>query len=135
LKKHLPGRKRASLEVADTILLGAIYRALHPSSKRRFERWAKLTTLPRLYGFDPSKVTSQHFWDQMDNAGEKDIEKIEDDIIRKVFKKYNLSFSTLFYDTTNFYTFIATQNKRSNLARRGHNKQKRNDLKEFILLF
>ena len=133
LKKHLPGRKRASLEVADTILLGAIYRALHPSSKRRFERWAKLTTLPRLYGFDPSKVTSQHFWDQMDSVSEKDIEKIEDDIIRKVFKKYNLSFSTLFYDTTNFYTFIATQNKRSNLARRGHNKQKRNDLKQFNL--
>ena len=133
MKKHLPGRKRASLEVADTILLGAIYRALHPSSKRRFERWAKLTTLPRLYGFDPSKVTSQHFWDQMDSVSEKDIEKIEDDIIRKVFKKYNLSFSTLFYDTTNFYTFIATQNKRSNLARRGHNKQKRNDLKQFNL--
>ena len=133
LKKHLPGRKRASLEVADTILLGAIYRALHPSSKRRFERWAKLTTLPRLYGFDASKVTSQHFWDQMDSVSEKDIEKIEDDIIRKVFKKYNLSFSTLFYDTTNFYTFIATQNKRSNLARRGHNKQKRNDLKQFNL--
>ena len=133
LKKHLPGRKRASLEVADTILLGAIYRALHPSSKRRFERWAKLTTLPRLYGFDPSKVTSQHFWDQMDSVSEKDIEKIEDDIIRKVFKKYNLSFSTLFYDTTNFYTFIATKNKRSNLARRGHNKQKRNDLKQFNL--
>ena len=133
MKKHLPGRKRASLEVADTILLGAIYRALHPSSKRRFERWAKLTTLPRLYGFDASKVTSQHFWDQMDSVSEKDIEKIEDDIIRKVFKKYNLSFSTLFYDTTNFYTFIATQNKRSNLARRGHNKQKRNDLKQFNL--
>jgi len=133
LKKHLPEKKRSSLEVADTILLGAIYRALHPSSKRRFERWAKLTTLPRLYGFDPSKVTSQYFWDQMDSVSEKDIEKIEDDIIRKVFKKYNLSFSTLFYDTTNFYTFIATQNKRSNLARRGHNKQKRNDLKQFNL--
>ena len=133
LKKHLPEKKRSSLEVADTILLGAIYRALHPSSKRRFERWAKLTTLPRLYGFDASKVTSQHFWDQMDSVSEKDIEKIEDDIIRKVFKKYNLSFSTLFYDTTNFYTFIATQNKRSNLARRGHNKQKRNDLKQFNL--
>jgi len=133
LKKHLPGRKRAGLKVADTILLGAIYRALHPSSKRRFERWVKTTTLPKLYGFDASKVTSQHFWDQMDNVSERNIEKIEDDIIKKIAERYNLGFSLLFYDTTNFYTFIATQNKRSNLAQRGHNKQKRNDLKQFNL--
>jgi len=133
LKKHLPGRKRASLEVADTILLGAIYRALWPSSKRRFERWAKTTTLPRLYRFDVSKLTSQHFWDQMDSVGDEDMEKIENDIIREVFQKYNLSPSVLFYDTTNFYTFIATANKRSNLAQRGNNKQKRHDLKQFNL--
>jgi len=129
----LPEKKRASLKVADTILLGAIYRALHPSSKRHFEQWAKTTTLPKLYGFDASKVTSQHFWDQMDNVSEKDIEKIEDDIIKKVAERYNLGFSVLFYDTTNFYTYIATKNKRSNLAQRGHNKQKRNDLKQFNL--
>ena len=133
LKKHLPEKKRASLKVADTILLGAIYRALHPSSKRRFEQWAKTTTLPKLYGFDAGKVTSQHFWDQMDSVGDEDMEKIEDDIIKEVVEKYKLGFSVLFYDTTNFYTYIATKNKRSNLAQRGHNKQKRNDLKQFNL--
>ncbi len=75
LKAHLPKAKGGGLSVADTILLGAIYRALEPRSKSRFERWAKVTTLPKLYGFDARKVTSKHFWGQMDNVSEKDIEK------------------------------------------------------------
>ncbi|RLE07269.1 IS1634 family transposase, partial [Candidatus Aerophobetes bacterium] len=133
LKAHLPKAKRGGLSVADTILVGAIYRACEPGSKRKFERWARGTTLPKLYGFDASKVTSQHFWDQMDNVGEKDIEKIEDDIIKKILKKYNLTCSVLFYDTTNFYTYIQTKNNRSHLTQRGHNKQKRHDLKQFNL--
>jgi transposase len=133
LKKHLVETKRGGLSVADTILVGAIYRVCDPGSKRRFERWAKGTTLPKLYGFDAKKVTSQHFWDQMDKVSEKEIEKIEDDIIKEIVKKYHLGYSVLFYDTTNFYTYIATKNKRSSLAQRGHNKQKRYDLKQFNL--
>lgn len=133
LKKHLVANKRGGLSVADTILLGAIYRALEPGSKRRFERWAKGTILPKLYGFDAKKVTSQHFWDQMDKVKEKEIEKIEDDIIKEITGRYNLGYSVLFYDTTNFYTYIATKNKRSSLAQRGYNKQKRYDLRQFNL--
>jgi len=46
LKKHLSGQMRGGLPIADTLLAGAIYRALNPGSKRRFSRWAKGTTLP-----------------------------------------------------------------------------------------
>ena len=37
---------------------------------------------------------------------------------------------TLFYDTTNFFTFIATTNARCTLAQRAKNKQKRHDLRQ-----
>jgi len=133
LKRYLPENKRGSLLVADTILLGAIHRACEPGSKRRFEKWAKKTSLPKLYGFDSRKVTSQHFWDQMDKVGEKDIEKIEDEVVEEIVKRYSLGYSVLFYDTTNFYTYIATKNERASLAQRGHNKQKRFDLKQYNL--
>jgi len=133
LKKHLVQTKRGGLSVADTILVGAIYRAFEPGSKRRFERWARGTTLPKLYRFDAKKVTSQHFWDQMDKVNDKDIEMIEDDIIKEITRRYNLGYSVLFYDTTNFYTYVATKNKRSHLTQRGYNKQKRCDLRQFNL--
>lgn len=39
----------------------------------------------------------------------------------------------LFYDLTNFFTYVATDNGRATLPRRGKNKQKRNDLRQFGL--
>jgi transposase len=36
----------------------------------------------------------------------------------------------LFYDTTNFYTFVDTDNTRCDIAQRGRNKQKRHDLRQ-----
>lgn len=39
----------------------------------------------------------------------------------------------LFYDLTNFFTYIDTTNDRSELAKRGRNKQKRHDLRQFGL--
>jgi len=41
----------------------------------------------------------------------------------------------LLYDTTNFFTFLATTNHRSDLVRRGHSKQKRHDLRQVGLAF
>jgi len=84
-------------------------------------------------GFDARKVTSQHFWDQMDEVTDEAMERMENDIAGQVSKSYVLGHSVLFYDTTNFYTYIATKNHRVSLAQRGHNKQKRHDLKQFNL--
>ena len=133
LKKHLAGQQRGGVPIANTLLAGAIYRSLNPASKRRFSRWAKGTTLPKLMGFDAGKLTSQHFWDQMDEVSLEAIERIENDIARQVSKSYGLGHSVLLYDTTNFYTYIATGNHRVSLAQRGYNKQKRHDLKQFNL--
>jgi len=45
-----------------------------------------------------------------------------------------LSSKLLFYDLTNFFTYISTTNEKSELAQRGRNKQKCNDLKQFGLI-
>jgi transposase len=41
----------------------------------------------------------------------------------------------LAYDTTNFYTYIATTNTRTQLAQRGHNKQGRHNLRQVGLSY
>lgn len=46
--------------------VAAIHRANKPDSKRAFANWAKQTTLPKLASFDPNKLDSQHFWDQIE---------------------------------------------------------------------
>jgi transposase len=58
------------------------------------------------------------------------IEKIENQLLEKVLDIYELQTDTLFFDTTNFYTYIHTTNTRCTIAQRGKNKQKRYDLRQ-----
>jgi len=52
---------------------------------------------------------------------------------RTVVRELDLDLDTLFYDTTNFFTYIASTNTKSKLAQRGKSKQKRSDLRLFGL--
>ena len=113
-----------------TLLLGAIGRACMPTSKQGWSSWAKTTSLEYLLRNSLSKLDSQHFWDMMDAIPVESIEKIEDELLKKVFDLYQLEQENLFYDTTNFFTYINTTNERCTIAKRGKNKQKRTDLKQ-----
>ncbi|MHB1252900.1 MAG: IS1634 family transposase, partial [Candidatus Humimicrobiaceae bacterium] len=56
--------------------------------------------------------------------------KIEASILKEVFKIYNIETDSLFFDSTNFFTYIDSTNLRSKIALRGKSKQKRNDLRQ-----
>ncbi len=77
-----------------------------------------------------SKIDSQHFWDLMDALPIEAIPKIERELLERIIKIYGLESDTLFFDTTNFFTYIATTNLRCTIAQRGKNKQKRYDLRQ-----
>ncbi|NIA16355.1 MAG: IS1634 family transposase [Nitrospiraceae bacterium] len=66
----------------------------------------------------------------MDALPVEAIEKIEQELLIRVRQAFTLEDDTLFYDTTNFFTFIASTNKRCSLAQRAKNKQKRYDLRQ-----
>jgi len=121
---------RNKLTAGSTLLLAGIGRVCMPTSKRGWWTWAQTASLEYLLRVSLSKVDSQHFWDLMDCLPEDAIEKVELDILRNVQEHYGLGDDTLFYDTTNFYTFVDTTNIRCDIAQRAKNKQKRNDLRQ-----
>lgn len=121
---------RNGLTVGMTLLLGAIGKVCTPTSKRAWWPWARTTSLEYLLRLALSNVDSQHFWDQMDALPVEAIERIEETLLRRVKQAYSLEGETLYFDTTNFFTFIATTNERCTLAQRGKNKQKRTDLRQ-----
>lgn len=125
---------RDGMKTGQSLLLAALHRAICPGSKRAFAGWAKQTTLPELVKFDPKKLDSQHFWDQMDTVSEAVLDQVEREITLKLKEKGLLSPKLLFYDLTNFFTYIDSANEKAELVKRGHNKQKRNDLKQFGLI-
>lgn len=125
--------QRAGLTPGQSLVLAAIARACRPLSKRAFAGWAQTTSLDRLAGIQPARLTSQHFWDQMDAVPAERLAAIEEALVQRVVAQERISPDTLFYDTTNFFTFIDSTNLRPTLPRRGHNKQKRHDLRQLGL--
>src|SRR5664280_2190516 len=110
-----------------------IARACAPRSKRAFADWAKTTHLPDLMHFPSSDLTSQHVWDQMNAGPVEKLAIIEQELVREVVRIEQLQLQALAYDTTNFFTHIASTNLRPKLPQRGHNKQGRHDLRQLGL--
>lgn len=131
--RHVTNKAR-KLSVGNTLLLAAMNRAIRPRSKRAWASWARQTSLHRLFPeLNTQALTSQYFWDQMNCVQVEDLCAIEDDLTKVVVTEMGLRLDTLFYDTTNFFTYIASTNQRPKLAQRGHSKQKRSDLRLFSL--
>ena len=70
--------------------------------------WAKGTSLEISLSQSLSKLDSQHFLDQMNALPDSVIEKIETDLVNKLIDKCKINLDSLFFDTTNFFTFIVT---------------------------
>lgn len=119
--------------VGQYILLAALNRVLDPSSKSQIGDWYKNTILYRLWNFEEDDFTSQRYWDHMGMVSSENIDTIQRLITERVKAEFNLETETLLYDCTIFFTYINTHNEKSELAKRGRNKQKRSDLQQINL--
>lgn len=124
-------RLRDGFTVGGSLLLAAIGRVCHPTSKRNwYEGWARKTSLALILRMSLCRLDSQHFWDQMDALPAEAIADIEHEIVTTLCEKEGVTLDTLVYDTTNFFTYIDSTNTRCTLAQRGKNKQRRMDLRQ-----
>lgn len=128
---QLPKRDQG-LSVGQYLVLAAINRAACPTSKAKLAHWYRQTVLPRLIPATADQLSSQAFWNHMDRVSQGDIEAIEKTLTRHLIQQFKLDLRTLVYDGTNFFTYINTRNP-ATLPARGHNKQKRGDLRQVNL--
>jgi len=128
------GKTKRRSSVGQTLLLAALNRAIEPRSKRAWASWAAKTSIATLFpGVKVEKHDSQFFWSQMDRVSLEDLKVIERELTKRVISSLGIRLDTLFYDATNFFTYIASTNRRPKIAQRGHSKQKRADLRLFSL--
>jgi len=132
LDANLPAKRRQGLSCGQYLLLAAINRAACPTAKARLAEWYRQTILPRLLPADPRWLSSQHFWNHMDRITADHIAACERQITQRLVERFQLDRRALVYDGTNFFTYINTRTP-SALPQRGHNKQKRRDLRQVSL--
>ena len=131
---------RSGPSTAHYLLLAAIHRICQPGPKTEVPDWYRRSVLHSLWGFPSERFTSQEFWDCFDRIQTGSTEEDELDLAQSrlltVWKdKQLVSRRLLAYDTTNFYTYVASTNTRNALAQRGHNKQGRHNLRQVGLSY
>ena len=132
LDSVLPPKRHQGLSVGQYLLLAAINRAVSPTSKLQFADWYRQTVLTRLLPADPAALSSQNFWNHLDLVTADHVLECEKQITQRLIQRFQLDLGALVYDGTNFFTYINTRTP-AELPQRGHNKQKRTDLRQVNL--
>jgi transposase len=123
------GGARGDPSAGEMICLAAINRAVCPRSKRQLADWHGRTVLARLLPYPARSLSSQRFWDAMHLVPDEAIAAAETEIVKRAIDRYAIKLEPLVFDTTNFATFVDSGNARNTIARRGHAKGGRHDLR------
>jgi len=137
---------RSGPSPARYLLLAAIHRICQPGPKTEVADWYGRTILHSIWGIPSERFTSQAFWDAFERILPEHLNPLttgdDDPLDRAQLRlldlwkgKQMVSRRLLAYDTTNFYTYIASNNTRNDLAQRGHNKQGRHNLRQVGLSY
>ena len=113
--------------VGELAVAVAIQRACAPGPKRDLGEFLD-ASVPRLSCLPGAAFSGQAFHRVAQQVTEHDLEQAQVAISKAAVARFDLSTDVLAFDTTNFDTHIATLTP-GELARRGHAKSKRSDLR------
>jgi transposase len=118
---------KSSPSIGEMVVAVAIQRACLPGPKRDLVAFLE-GSLPRSSCLHASAFTGQAFHRLAQKVTDAALDAAQISIAKAVVQRFELSADVLEFDTTNFDTYIATTTP-GELARRGHAKSKRSDLR------
>ncbi|HYA43203.1 MAG TPA: IS1634 family transposase [Syntrophobacteraceae bacterium] len=104
-------------------------RMIAPRSKRGLEEWYRKTAIQQIRPVELSALSSERYWEKWQRLSAAQIEEIGRRLLQEIWGRYKHSPHSLLFDTTNYYTYMATKTE-SELAVRGHNKSGKHHLRQ-----
>jgi len=126
------GKKEKGPSVGEYFLYAVLNRLVDSCSKRAFPQWFKETAIAQIRPVDYQSLTSQRFWDKWDRVDEKQIQEINGLFFKKITAMAPPGQGCFLFDTTNYYTYLATETE-SDLAKRAKNKDGKDWLRQIGL--
>ena len=118
IDKYCP-KKNQGLTVGEHILIDIVNRIDEQNSHNKLGRWFSKTILKLIFKVKVSYLSSQGYWNHWQHLNEEKIEDIQKEILPNIIKDVDIS--QLFYDPTNFTTFIADEHKDNPKGKKRHN--------------
>jgi len=126
----IPQKKREKGPTVGEYFLYCVWnRMIKAKSKNKLAEWYRRSAIQQIRPVKIDDLTSQRYWEKWDRISEKNLETIARKFFERVWEVESPDGDCLLFDTTNYYTFMASDTK-SHLARRGNNKAGRHHLRQ-----
>jgi len=127
----LPRRTKGP-SLGEYFLYAAFNRMIDATSKQALPDWYAHTAVQSIRPVDLTALDSDGYYKKWSTVTEEDLQKIAKVFFKKVASLHTPSDGCFLFDTTNYYTFMASHTE-SELAKRGKNKEGRNWLRQIGL--
>ena len=127
-----PGDREKGPTIGEYFLYGIWNRMIEAVSKNKLANWYKRTAIQHIRPVDIKELTSKRYWEKWNRVDEASLREIARACFERLWEVESPSADCLLFDTTNYYTFMASQTE-SELARRGKNKASRHHLRQIGL--
>ena len=104
-------------------------RMCEATSKNRLSQWYERTAVQQIRPVDLGELTSQRYWEKWDRVTEDGLVTISRRFFKRIWALEAPDADCLLFDTTNYYTFMASDTP-SELAKRGKNKEGQHNLRQ-----
>jgi len=127
-----PGDREKGPTIGEYFLYCIWNRMVEAVSKNKLSQWYKRTAIQHIRPVDLNELTSKRYWEKWNRVSEASLREIARAFFARLWEIESPSADCLLFDTTNYYTFMAS-NTPSELARRGKNKASRHHLRQIGL--
>ena len=122
-------RKEKGPTVGEYFFYAWANRLIAPKSKRALEDWYRKTAIEHIRPVDLKQLTSERYWEKWERVSKKQVDEIGKVFVQKLWRQHQQGPESLLFDTTNYFTYMASKTK-SELAVRGKNKAGKHHLRQ-----
>ena len=126
------GAREEGPSVGEYFLYCVWNRMCEATSKNKLRGWYERTAVQQIRPVDLEELTAQRYWEKWDRVSEDALNAIARKFFEKLWSVESPDADCLLFDTTNYYTFMASDTP-SEIARRGKNKEGRHNLRQIGL--
>ena len=123
------GARETGPSIGEYFLYAVFNRMIEAQSKLQLSSWYEDLAVHEVRPVDVKELTSRRYWEKWDRVNESMLEEISRRFFARICDLERIEADCVLFDTTNYYTFMASDTD-SELARRGHNKDGRHNLRQ-----
>ena len=127
-----PDPREKGPSVGEYFFYAWVNRLIEPKSKNAIGDWYRKTAISSIRRICISDLTSAKYWEKWNRVSSRQIEAIAKAFFEKVWATRKREPECVLFDTTNYYSYMAS-NTKSEFFERGHNKDCKHHLRQIGL--